>query len=257
MTTIDPDELLRSANPVDEARLLAPSESAAAQRLFEKITGVGYAPRPPLPQRRRWRVYLTSVAAAIAVGSGVAYAVTYRQPTKRLDVDCFAQASLTGRSAGLPSDGRDPVAVCRDAWLAGRVVPGGHTAPDLVGCILSTGIAGVFPEFPITGNPGAAVDDVCHRLGLAAMAVAPATAPPSIPAVIGLRDRLVLAFKGKCLDATQAQAIVQRELRRAGLAGWTVMATTPLSPDRPCASLGFDEPARMVLIIPNTPTRSG
>jgi hypothetical protein len=243
-SVIDPDELLRSANPVDEARLLAPSESVAAQRLFEKITGVSYQPRPRLPHRRRWRVYVTSVAALVAVGGGVAFAVTYRQPTRRLNVECFAQPSLTGRALAMLSNGRDPVAVCRDAWRAKRVVRGRDNPPDLVACVIKSGVAGVFPT--------AGGENVCRRLGLTAIATTPPQVPTSIPAVVGLRDRVVADLQGSCLGGPQAQAIVQAELRRAGLTDWTVTIMSPVGADRPCASPGFDEPGRRVLIIPST-----
>jgi hypothetical protein len=245
----DPDELLRSANPVDEARLLAPSESATARRLFEKITGVGYLPKPEPPYRRRWRVYATSIVAAIAVGGGVAYAVTYRQPTKRLDVECFSQPSLTGTATVVPSNGRDPITVCREVFTTGGVGSGEPT-PNLEACVLASGAAGVFPAADGAG-------DVCRRLGLAAMAVPSPRVPAPFPAVAGLRDRLVAGMSGACLGLPQAEALVVTELRRARLTDWTVTVTTPFSPGRPCASPGFDEPGRRVLIVPVPPPGSG
>jgi hypothetical protein len=244
MSPFDPDQLLRSANPVDETRLFAPSESAAAQRLFEKITGVGYLPRPEPPYRRRWRVYVTSVLAAVAVGGGVAYAVIALQPTKRADVGCYDQPSLTaGTKLVVSSGGPDAIAVCQAAWKAGRT--GGQPSPNLVACRLPSGGAGVFPAADST-------DDVCRRLGLPAL---DRQAP--ISAVVGLRDRLVPALQAACLSGSQAEALAHRELLRAGLQDWTVTITSPFTPARPCASPGFDESGRRVVIVAIPPRTSG
>jgi hypothetical protein len=240
----DPEQLLRSANPVDEARLLTPTDSAAAQRLFEKITGVAYQP----VYRRRWRVYVTSIVAAIAVGSGVAYAII-RQPTKKLYVSCYAQASLQGVASNVPSAAGDPVATCRNAWIARRVGQGGPP-PNLVACILRSGATGVFPAASST-------DDVCQRLGLVAVARPSPGAPTSVPAVFAVRDRVTAALLGTCVGGRQAKDLVENELRRAGLTDWTVIITTPFTPARPCASPGFDEPGRRILIIPIPPPNQG
>jgi hypothetical protein len=246
----DTDELLWSANPVDESRLFAPAESASAQRLFEKITGVAYQPAPRPPDRRRWRAYVTSVLAAVAIGGGVAYAVTYGQATKNLNVGCYAQASLQGVVSAVPSHGGDPVGVCRKAWIAGQVGPGGPP-PSLVACVLPSGQAGVFPA---TGP----ADDVCGRLGLAPIGGPAIGSPPtSVPAVFALRDRVVAALQHSCLGGPQAVDLVQTELRRAGLTGWTVTIATPFTPARPCASPAFDEPGQRVLIVPIPPANQG
>jgi hypothetical protein len=245
----DSDELLRSANPVDEAMLSAPSESASAQRLFEKITGISYQPAGLPPHRHRWRAYVTSMVAAVAIGGGVAYAVTYRQPTKRLNVGCYAQASRQGRIVAVPSHGNDPVAACRNAWTAGQIGPGGPP-PSLVACILPSGQAGVFPA-------AAADDDVCGRLGLAPVGGPSPLGSTSVPAVFAMRDRVVAALQRSCLSGQQAVDLVESELRRAGLSGWTVTTTTPFTPGRPCASPGFDEPGQRVLIVPIPPPAQG
>jgi hypothetical protein len=237
----DSDELLRSANPVDETMLFAPGESASAQRLFEKITGIAYEPALPPPHRRRWRAYVTSVVAAVVIGGGVAYAVTY-QPTKKLDVGCYAQASLQGRVSAIPSHGGDPVGTCRNAWIAGQVGPG-DPPPNLVACVLRPGHAGVFPA-------AGQADDVCRRLGLAPVDGPSPLVSTSVPAIFALRDRVVAALQRSCLSGRQAEDVVHSELRRAGLTGWTVTITTPFTPARPCASPGFDEPGRRVLIVP-------
>jgi hypothetical protein len=246
-TPIDADQLLRSANPVDVGGLVEPSESVAAQRLFERITGVAYLPAPAQAHRHRWRrsrLYLASAVAAVSVGGGVAYAMIYRQPAKRLDVACYLQARLAGSVSVVAWESGDPVAVCRAAWAAGRVGPG-EPPNDLVACVLASGSAAVFPAAGPT-------DDVCGRLGLARVG---AHSPPvnhSVVAVAGMRDRVVAAMSASCLSASQAQAVVHDELRRAGL-DWSVTITSPFTPARPCASPGFDEPGRTVMIIPTTP----
>jgi len=250
-TPIDADQLLRSANPVDEAGLAGPSESVAAQRLFERITGVAYLPSPvTAPSRahrfrwRRSRLYLASAVAALSVGGGVAYAVIYRQPAKRLDVACHLQARLGGPVSVVASQSGDAVAACRAAWAAGRVGPG-EPPNDLVACVLASGSAAVFPAADPT-------DDVCDRLGLARVDSRSQPVNHSVAALAALRDRVVAAMSASCLSASQAQSVVHDELRRAGL-DWSVTITAPFTPARPCASPGFDEPSRTVMIIPTTP----
>ncbi len=144
----------------------------------------------------------------------------------------------------MDADGRAPVEVCADAWRSGAF--GERPAPILQACLLPSGVAGVFPA--------AQGEDVCAKLGL------PRLAEPDPNG----DDKRFLAFKAaaverfssrSCLDRQQATAIVQDELSRAGLQGWTTeigpgVRGEGFSPDRPCASLAFNQPDRRVVLVP-------
>ena len=236
---VDPLELLRAANPVDEERLPTPARSATAAVLYEKITGTPYAtPRAPTRTPRRWRLYVGSLVAVGAIGGGAAWAIAAHQPDKVLTVACYQHADLSAASV-VASDGRDPVAVCADAWRDGKVGPVPPTA--LVACVLTGGTAGVFPA-------DAPTDAVCARLGLSP-ATPPATTNQGM-ALAALRSVLANQFRSACVPVDDARDLATRELVDRQLTGWTVTITNPATPERPCASLGIDEPGHRVLLVP-------
>jgi hypothetical protein len=111
--------------------------------------------------------------------------------------------------------------------------------------VLRTGPIGVFPA----ARPD---DDLCRRLGLSSFAAPTSGVAPPTPAdpLVAMRDTVVAALRRSCVNGADAQALVRQALDRAGLRDWTVSVTTPFTPDRPCASPGFDEPGRRVLIVP-------
>jgi hypothetical protein len=246
--TPDLDDLLRRANPVDEARLPLPVDSAPAQLLYEKITGTPYA--GPTRASRRWRGGLMAAVAALGlVGGGVAFAAL--RPSKvsaHLSVACYGQDTLAGRVASVTATADGPVAACANAWAAGEVGPG--PVPLLAACVAPGGIASVFPT--------AAAANVCAQLGLAqlpASAGGAATTAPSastttdtVDVLIQVRNGIVSSLQGHCLDAPTAKLTVQHILQGARLP-WSVKVPTPFPPDHPCASPAFDEQDHQVLLI--------
>lgn len=250
----DPTERLRAANPVpaDRLALLRPDPA-----LFSRITTGAGIPAPALrladrPRRAR-RLVPALVVAGLAAG-GVAYTFLRGEVTKPLRVACYAQADLRADTAIAEVDSRGPVAACADLWRRGAFGPGAD-APALVECVLSSGVAGVFPTAP--------GEDVCSRLNLPFV---PSTAPPvsspgttlaDLPTrILAFRDAVAPAFvDGPCLEPGPAAVIVRRELDRAGLGDWTVrggegQAGDGFSAARPCASLSVRPETREVVLVP-------
>ena len=224
---------------------------------------VGVRRRAPLPgigpNRRR---LVVALAAAVTVSAGAAaYAFFVRDVAKPLNVACFASADLQGRIVVRALDDRPPADICAAAWrdglFGGQAVP----APPLTPCVLDSGVVGVFPSDPS--------GDTCTRLGLAP----PATAPPVFPAnpspsptptrsaasaLTELRDSLVVDYlTRRCVVPDEAVAFARQEIVRLGLTGWTVIISpdAPPTAEHPCASFGFDQEGRRVLLV-GVPPRS-
>ena len=181
---MDPFEQLRAANPVDDDRLPAPARSVTARALYEQITGTPYVTgtasnRAP---RRRWRLYLGSLVAVGGIGGGAAWAIASRHADKVLSVVCYARDDLTDGSV-IGADGREPVAVCADAWRAGKVGPTPPAA--LAACVLPSGTVGVFPADPPNREP-------CAALGLPPAAT---TDPGEASALATVRTALIDRFR--------------------------------------------------------------
>lgn len=271
----DPLQRLRAANPVatvDPGAVAAPAAVALLSRIMtaEPVEPV-VAERGPRRRRRlqfRARLLIPAVLLSGAAGA-VGYAVMSRNVSDPKSVTCFQRADLKARAQVVSGDARGPVADCADLWEAGAF--GGTTTPPLAACVLQSGGAGVFPT-----EAGA---DPCPRLGIEAVdttpppppatAAPPAASPSPAPATtaadengrfFAFRDAVLSQFLGApCVDPADAQAIVRRELDRAGLAGWTIR-TGPgsgggFSPDRPCATLSFQVPERAVTLVPAPPRR--
>ncbi|HZQ88191.1 MAG TPA: hypothetical protein VFA83_25310 [Acidimicrobiales bacterium] len=247
--TPDLDDLLRRANPVEDARLPAPVDHAPAQLLYEHITGTPYAGAPK-PSRRTFGTLMAAVAALGLVGGGVAYAGL--RPSKvraHLSVACYAQDSLDGRVATVTATADGPVAACANAWALGGVGTG--PVPLLAACVAPSGVASVFPS--------AAGANVCAQLGLAPLPAAaggaPTTAAPgalttsdTVDLLIQVRNGIISSLQGQCLDASTATLTVQHILQAARLP-WSVKVPNPFPPDHPCASPAFDEQNDEVLLI--------
>jgi len=238
------DELLRRANPVDEARLPLPAEHSGAQLLYEQITGTPYGGAKP--RRRGFGSVLAAIAALALLGGGVAVASRVSShPSHRLDVLCYGQARLDTPATSVDAGPDGPVAACAGAWAAGQV---GHgPVPLLVACVTTTGVVAVFPS-----APGA---EVCRQLGLGALHVSgtpttlpPGTSPPTTDVVVEMHDAVIQSLSSACLTSTQAQATVESILTKAKLS-WTVTVPSPFPPGRPCASPAFDEGRDQVILV--------
>jgi hypothetical protein len=244
------DNLLRAANPVDEGRLPMPSESPAAQLLYEKITGTPYS-GTARRARKRWLGPGLAALIAVAAGGGIAaYAISSHVST-HLTVTCYAAPSLDSHALAVRVEAAGAVATCSRAWAAGRVGTG--PTPLLVACGTPQGAAAVLPSAP--GG------DICGQLGLPALAAGaasltsttPATAPPSttaaaagtIPAAIS--DAIIVDLRSACVSSADAELAITKLLAKAGVA-WTVVTPTPFPAGRPCASPAFDEADKQVVL---------
>lgn len=248
-----PDELLRAANPVDERDLIDAPDSRIAQALFRNITGIPYHPVQKAVRRRRLNIYALSLVGVLAAGAGVSYAVATHRATRQSVVSCYAEPRLDAHAVEMTGSAADPVAACRGAWAAGHV-PGQPAVAGqaLTACVLPSGLAGVFPDADGT---------VCRRLMLTPIdtPLPPATTTTgaaggtdSQTPVTGMISAVAGRLAGGCLTADQAELAVRGILDQAGLTTWKVTLATAFTPERPCASPGFDELDRRVLIIPRS-----
>lgn len=271
MPTTDPIERLRLVNPVPLAEL---ARSRPDPVLFREITSRAPTSAPGTAvtrarRRRRAGRLVPALLATSMLGGAVAYGVLREGVSKPQTVACYERADLEANAAVVVVDGRGPLAACADMWrrggfggggFGGGGFGGGGEVPALALCVLSSGVAGVFPT-----TPG---QDVCTHLSLPS--VVPGTLPPrpgSQPPA-DVNDR-VLAFRDAvfaqvvdlvCLEPQAGAVIVRRELERAGLADWTVrggegVAGDGFSPERPCATLSLRPERREVVLVPSPPRR--
>ncbi len=237
MTAVDPFERLIAADPAKRFEPASP-HSDEAWAIYNKVIAAAAA-EPASEPPRRWVWALLALAAVVTTAA--AYVVT-RDVDEPLDIGCFREALFPGSDAvALPASVDTPAEVlCREVWEPGGefAEDTGGTVPPLATCVLDTGIIGVFPHLPNA--------DVCARLGAAE------PDPASIDAnraIIELADAIAAPFRGRCLDLAAATAVVQGEFDERGLSDWRVIVTVPASPERPCASLAFDVPAKTVELV--------
>lgn len=245
----DPLARLRAANPVPAAQvaLLEPDPV-----LIRRIVADVSIPAPQPRRRPAWRLVPALIVTSL-LGGAVAYAVLRDEVTKPATVACYDRADLNARTdvAAVRDDG--PLAACADMWRRGAF--GDVTeVPPLTQCTLPWGVVAVFPA-----TAGA---DTCAGLDL--LPIPPSTtlpAPhPDPPADVNARIRAFRTatqaeFLGAtCLTPQEGTEIIRRELDRAGLAGWTVMAEG-FTPDRPCATLSIQADIRRVTLVPGPPRR--
>lgn len=254
----DPLWRLAAVNPVrfEDVAGMASSETAVA--LYRRITTEPVAVRPaPAPRRRR---RLAPVLLVVTLGAGAAaYALATRDVSRPEVVSCFAAVDLEAAFEVVTPGAEGAAASCAELWAAGRF--GATAVPALVECVLESGAIGVFPA--------GGGQDPCRRLNLPPLPASPPTtvAPvlPSVPEAGGsstlpldptarfaiFQEAVVGRFlASSCVDPDQGRAIVREELARAGMADWTVRDAAAFTAGRPCATLGFDSPARQVLLVP-------
>jgi hypothetical protein len=244
------DNLLRTANPVDENRLPMPSESPGAQLLYEKITGTPYG-GSGRRVGRRWRGAGLAALLTVAGGGAVAAYAISSHVTTHLAVTCYAAPSLESHALVVQEEAAGPVASCGRVWADGRLGPG--PAPLLVACATPQGVAAVLPS-----APGA---DVCGQLGLPALPAGASslstTTPPAtsttpatdaagtLPSAV--RDAIINDLRSTCVTSADAALAISKLLAKAN-SRWTVVTPTPFPTGRPCASPGFDEAGQRVVL---------
>jgi hypothetical protein len=253
----DPLDLFGAMNPVpDERALPATSAYVPAQRTLQRILAqsLPLAPSAPAPDpgaagaedggdgggRRRRPSKRLVVGVAVAtiglVAAAAAWVVT-RPAGNPTQVACFASADLQADTAALAAGLGDPVAACEEVWRTGPFQAWG-AVPPLAACVLESGVAGVFP-----GDPS-----VCDRLGLPRLATESGDWNARVTQLVdGLTAELA---SPSCVDVGVAADLVRQQLDQLALHGWTLIAPATAVPERPCASVAFDPPARTVTLVP-------
>lgn len=249
----DPLDLLGAMNPVpDERALPATSAYVPAQRTLQRILAqsLPLAPTAPAPDpragggegggrrgRRSKRLVVGVAVATVGLVAAAAAWVVTRPAGNPTRVACFAAADLEADTAPLATGLDDPVAACEEVWRSGPFQAWG-AVPPLAACVLTSGVAGVFP-----GEPS-----VCDRLGLARLATESGDWNARVTQLVdGLTAEL--AFPS-CVDVGVAADLVRQRLDQLALDGWTLIAPATAVPERPCASVAFDPPARTVTLVP-------
>lgn len=253
------EDLLRKANPVFDEELPLPAESPAAQHLYERISGTPYAGRPSRrggsAGRRRIIPVIAALVTAGGLGGVASYAFTNQTVSRHFAVSCYSSPSLDAEAVAVDARAEGPIATCAQAWSEGHV--GSGPVPLLAACVTPQGVAAVFPS-----APGA---DVCAQLGLPALPAGAdtlpkgtsTTAPPTTLTAEGMpatvRDAIIGDLRGTCMTATQAQITITALLAKAKVT-WKVSVPSPFPVGHPCASPGFDETDRLVILtgIPST-----
>jgi hypothetical protein len=226
-----------------------PSESPSAQLRYEKITGTPYS-GGARRARRRWTGPGLAALLAVAGGGAVAAYAISSHVTTRVAVTCYAAPTLQSHGLVVRAEPAGAVATCTRAWADGRLGTG--PVPLLVACATPQGVAAVLPSVP-----GA---DVCGQLGLPALPAGaaslsnttPPTAPPPPTDAAGtlppaIRDAIISNLRSTCASSAQAEVAVTKLLAKANV-NWTVVTPTPFATGRPCASPGFDEDGKRVVL---------
>ncbi len=234
-------DVLRRADPAARQRM-PDATHPDAQHLLTRIL---QTPRTAAPAkrhpRRRWLVVIGLVT--VGVTTAATWVVIHRSSVSdSLNVACYGGLSLGSDIVVEPFDLESPLEACRRVWKTGdlrnpKITPAG-SVPPMTGCVLASGLLGIFPT-----------DDVglCDRLGLDAARL---ELSPVHAAVTRLQDQLAERFLGACVPVDHAAPGVKGLLTELGLHDWTVRITQPASPERPCASVAVDPKERAVSIVP-------
>jgi len=232
VSAITPGDVFERLAAADPARSHAPFNptSLRGQAIFERsLAGP--------PRRRFWtrrRVVAVVVSAAVA-GAAAAAWLHRKHPTRVESIACYQTAALH-TSLYVVSPDPDPISACRDLWVNGPIARTDRP-PPLIGCVIPTGVLGVFPGGPST----------CARLHLS-------TAASLVPAdrVVGvLGDRLADAFNraAPCLSPEAGRATAAQALSDLRLKKWRVAAGASTAA-RPCVSYTLDELNKRVVLVP-------
>lgn len=233
-------ELLRAANPIDEADVEGP-DSPRAQELLERVLA-SPIPEPEQPRLPARRVRVIIALAILALATTAAAWLWTRAIERPNAILCYEQANLEADIAGAPAGGRATADACATVWqdrvlVNPEVAPPG-LVPPLTACVGENGSLAVFP----TDN-----STICDKLGLAHPD--PGSQDPA-DAVRRLENDLISYFQSRnCIAVAEAQTAVRAILDEAGFSVWRI-ESQPESPDRPCASFSMDPVAQTIHLIP-------
>jgi hypothetical protein len=242
MTASDrnPFDLLRDANPVDEASIPATVDHQPAQRTLATI-------RDRQPARSRPRRLVWAIAAIlIALLLAAAAIVVTRKASNTVGITCYAEPSRNADRAGVAPSWPTAIETCAQAWRDGRIGRPPQEPPALVGCVFENDVVGVFPS----DDPG-----LCDRLGLDRHD--PSQRFDSDPAVI-LARRIADHHRAVgCPDAATKEAFIRQQFADLGLTNWKVRPLTS-PPPRPglCTTGVVDSKGRAVALAYAPPSNA-
>lgn len=200
--------------------------------------------------RRRRRLVLTLIPAVVvlltAATGFTAYTLLRTEPSHFESIGCYDRADLSANVTVVSSDGRGPIAQCRDVWQEGVV--GTPVPVRLAACVLSTGPVGVFPS---TGG------QTCEQMGLADLR---AQGEAESRRFVAMRDAIYARIgtppsgssrgSSLCVGEQRAREIIRRELDTHGYAEWAIKAASQgFTTERPCAQAHFDGGSETVLLV--------
>lgn len=247
----DAFEALRLANPVPDESSVATlvDDVDDVDALLDSILA-GLAPPAGRPREAR-RLVATVGVSAVALGGLVGGRYIATRPTTRpVSVTCFSAAGLDARSV-VETGGGEPLDRCAQAWRTGAFGRPSEP-PPLVGCVLPSGVLGVFP-----GSSEA----TCDTLGAARPA--PGGGPRPVPApgigtatdAVELEATLTAAISGaRCRTRDDALEVVRRELAARNLSAWRIEEGAGdgggFDSVRRCASVAIDVERHVVTLVP-------
>lgn len=237
------DELLTRIAQADPAADLSARAAVEVDRLVDAIVEVPFA-RSWWRRSTRTRSLLFVAAALTVGGAGVATArhALEVQPNGEATVWCRERADGSAGGAVIPASS-DPVADCAQLWNdpSSDLRAGGVEVPrSLAGCVDENGT--------VTVLPGTA--SACAALGYAALPGDFVAGPPGLQSFV---DAVRPVLRDECLDTSAARALVDRELSRTTLSGWTVDVVEPRSADETCTRLGIDGTEHRIVLVPGRP----
>lgn len=276
MTTPDPFDRLRDADPLAGRRLPDPADHDAVV-MRDAILDADVTPlEQVLHRRRRWLVGGVAVAAAVATAA--ALAVRTAPVTDPTSVGCYDAASTQASTIVIAASDASPVEQCRELWESGDVVQGvtADTMPPLTACVLDEGQVGVFPatscdeidrsgrDVPPWSPPEVDLPDVETPVQTP---VETPSAPSGEPTEglplpdfgtddVVVRDALAeinTAMLDRCLTLEQATALAERILADAGLEGWAVEPVVAWPDGDVCAGFFPDAAEQAVRFVPEEP----
>lgn len=274
MTTPDPFDLLRDADPLAGRRLPDPADPDAVT-MRDAILDAD-ADVTPLEQvvRRRRRWLVGGVAATAAIATAAALAVRTAPVTDPTSVGCYDAASTQADTIVVAASGASPVDQCRELWESGDVVPGvtADTMPPLTACVVEGGQVGVFPatscddvdrsdrDVPPWSPPAVDVPDVETPVETPSTPTEDPTDGLPLPD-FGTDDAVVrealgdinAALLDRCLTLEQATAVAEGILSDAGLEGWVVEPVVAWPDGDVCAAFFPDAAEQAVRFVPEEP----
>lgn len=236
MSSRDPLDVLRDANPVPALSAARPGDEA----LLQSILATPRARRT----RKLWVVGGTGVVAVALAAFAVFHQSSPKDPTA---VVCYSDAHDPPKEKVGLSMVEDPVAACAEQWNSG--VLGSGSVPALTACISNDGTIAVIP-----GD-----QQVCSKLGLDNWVGSFSTGEEKL---ISFTEAVTDYFASKCVAPDDAVSAAQRLLDEWHMAGWSIQNSGGWTSARQCTGSGVDPANKHVIVVsrrrnstdPSTPT---